>query len=93
MSSGEAIQLTEYLAQAAMQLPLTERADLAHRILASLDEPAVSEAPDETYLDELAIEIERRAKSVLRGEAHGRDAADALAQLRDTLKRRRTSCD
>ena len=53
----------------ALALPADERADVAAELLASLDEPAPTEA---TAVEALwAREIERRARRVMAGESAG----------------------
>jgi hypothetical protein len=88
MNANDALQLTDQLATAALQLPIANRAALAQRILASLDIDGPGE-PDPHYLEDLAAEVQRRADLVLQGQAQGREAGEALATLRASLAERR----
>jgi hypothetical protein len=62
----------------ALDLPETDRADLAAELLASL-EPA--EEPAEDVEAAWAVKIERRARRFLSGESRGIDWAEARAQV------------
>lgn len=69
----------EKLAIEALKLTASERAAFAQLLLESLDEDAELE-------DAWAIEVERRIAEVESGTAHVIPMADALAQVRATLK-------
>ena len=71
-----AIQL-EVLEAEALKLPVGERAAFAQRLLASLD-------PDHEEL--WAVEVERRIAEVESGAAQVVPIAEALAQVRASLK-------
>ena len=74
----------EQLETAALDLPVRERAALAHRLIASLDE-----GPDEDPTEvELAWEeeIRRRLASHRAGEAEPVSSADVFARARALLK-------
>jgi hypothetical protein len=69
----------------ALDLPETDRADLAAELLASL-EPAESSA-EEDIEAAWATEIERRARRFLAGESQGIEWADARARVLSSLDR------
>lgn len=69
----------EKLEAQALKLTLGERAALAQRLLASLDEDAEIE-------DAWAAEVERRIAEVESGAVQLIPIAEALAQVRATLK-------
>ena len=65
------------VASKAFDLPLKERAELAHGLIVSLDD-AINEKV-ETAWD---TEIERRVMEIKSGKAKGRFAEDILAEIR-----------
>ena len=69
----------EILEERAMTLTVSERAALAQRLLASLDE-------DQELDDAWAAELDRRIAAVESGEMKTIPIADALAQVRATLE-------
>ena len=69
----------ELLEAEALQLPAGERAAFAQMLLASLDEDAELE-------DAWAVETERRIADIERGAVQVIPIADALAQVRASLK-------
>jgi len=69
----------EVLQAEALKLTASERAALAQRLLASLDEDAEVE-------EAWAAEVERRIAAVERGEVQDIPMAEALAALRAGLK-------
>jgi putative addiction module component (TIGR02574 family) len=69
----------EVLEAEALKLTDSERASLAQRLLASLDENAEVE-------EAWAAEVERRIAAVERGEIQDIPIAEALATLRTGLK-------
>jgi putative addiction module component (TIGR02574 family) len=73
------------LLREALQLPADERANVAAELLASLDEP---EADLATVEAEWAIEVERRARRVLAGDAAGVAWEDVRRRTQDELRRR-----
>ena len=63
----------------ALALPADERADVAAELLASLDEPAPTEA---TAVEAVwAREIERRARRVMAGESAGEPWGDVRKRV------------
>jgi len=70
-------QLTEQ----ALGLPENDRAELAHRLLLSLDE-VPEEGVDEAWEEEIA----KRAERVRNGTAKGRPAEEVLQELRARLR-------
>lgn len=75
--------LLEQLEAAALELSLTERARLAHRLLVSLDEDAEDPAEvEQAWLEE----AERRYQRYLAGETQAVPAAEAIARVRAGLK-------
>lgn len=68
---------SERLAQEALVLPEQERAELAHRILLSLED-ATEEGTDEAW----EAEIARRVERIRNGTAEGRPAEDVFRDLR-----------
>lgn len=71
-----------HLLDEALRLSLTERAELAAELLASMDGP-----PDADAEQAWAAEIERRALRALRGESQGRDADAVLDAIEQKLRR------
>ena len=69
----------EILEERALTLTVSERAALAQRLLASLDE-------DQEIDDAWAAELERRIAAVETGAMKTIPIAEALAQVRATLK-------
>ena len=69
----------EILEERAMTLTVSERAALAQRLLASLDE-------DQEIDDAWAAELDRRIAAVESGEMKTIPIAEALAQVRATLE-------
>ena len=69
----------EILEERAMTLTVNERAALAQRLLASLDE-------DQELDDAWAAELDRRIAAVESGEMKTIPVAEALAQVRAALK-------
>ena len=69
----------EILEERAMTLTVNERAALAQRLLASLDE-------DQEIDDAWAAELDRRIAAVESGEMKTIPIAEALAQVRATLE-------
>jgi len=67
----------ERLAQEALVLPEQERAELAHRILLSLED-ATEEGTEEAWRAEIARRVER----IRNGTAVGRAAEDVFRDLR-----------
>lgn len=70
------IQLQE-MEKKAINLSPEERAELAHKLIASLEDTEDREV--ETAWD---AEIERRVKEIKNGKAKGRPAEDILAEIR-----------
>ena len=66
-----------------LKLPLESRAELAHRILMSLDEMEESDPEHERLWLE---EIERRYRAVQQGTAHLTPAEEVLAAIRAELR-------
>ena len=69
--------LLEEVARKVLNLPLEERAKLAHELIVSIDDAIDKEA--EAAWD---TEIERRVKEIKSGKAKGRAAEDILAEIR-----------
>ena len=69
----------EILEERALTLTVSERAALAQRLLASLDE-------DQELDDAWAAELDRRIAAVESGEMKTIPVAEALAQVRATLE-------
>ena len=69
----------EILEERAMTLTVSERAALAQRLLASLDD-------DQEIDDAWAAELDRRIAAVESGEMKTIPVAEALAQVRATLE-------
>ena len=69
--------LLQKVANKALDLPLKERAELAHELIVSLDDAIDKEV--ETAWD---AEIERRVKEIKSGKAKGRPAEEILAEIR-----------
>src|SRR5574337_460745 len=77
--------LLEEIEAAALQLAPTERARLAERLLASLEE-------DDEILAAWVEEAERRADAFDRGEMEAVDADEAIAQARARVSGRPAAC-
>jgi putative addiction module component (TIGR02574 family) len=78
--SIELMNTTE-LQQAALRLPKQERAQLAHLLLESLDQPSESDV-EQLWL----FEAERRAAQIDRGEVQLVTAEELEAQVQDQFK-------
>ena len=74
------------LLREAMALPVTERADLAAELLASLDD-AATEDPAEVETA-WAAEIEHRARRVMAGETAGIPWEDVRQRAQRELRRK-----
>ena len=66
--------------EAALKLPMEDRAEVAERLLASLD--AVNDADADAVR---ASEVERRARRVLAGDSPGEPWKEVRAELSDQL--------
>ena len=77
---------SEKLLLEALKLPLTERADMAAELLASLDDFPVATA-DEVEMA-WGAEIERRARRVLAEDSQGIPWEKVQHELRDRLSKR-----
>jgi len=73
----------EELETEVLKLPLESRAELAHRILLSLDE---AEEPDPEHERLWMEEIERRYRAVREGTSRLTPAEEVLAALRAELR-------
>ena len=69
--------LLEEIARKVLNLPPEERAELAHKLIVSIDNAIDKEA--EAAWD---VEIEKRANEIKSGKAKGRAAEDILAEIR-----------
>jgi putative addiction module component (TIGR02574 family) len=67
------------LLHAALELPVSDRADVAAELLASLDEPA--DVDRQAVEEAWAREIERRARRVLADESAGEPWSEVRARL------------
>lgn len=73
----------EMILKEALSLPTKERADVAARLLDSLDE---ADAVDQDEIDRAwAFEIERRARRVMAAKDEGRPWEDVRKDLLDRL--------
>lgn len=79
----------ENLLEQALRLESDERAELAHRLLDSLDDDDLEMSSDE-WSEAWAEEILRRIERVERGESQLIDWDDAKRRLRDSLAKART---
>lgn len=66
------------IASKALSLSSGERAELAHDLIASLDDEKETE-----YEKAWNTEIEKRVKEIKSGKAKGRPARDILAEIRE----------
>jgi len=71
----------ERVKQEVLQLPESDRAELAHLLIESLDE--IEEVGAEAAWD---AELERRLKRVEEGESHSHPAHEVLAEIKDRYK-------
>jgi putative addiction module component (TIGR02574 family) len=74
------------LLREALALPLSERADVAAELLASLDDAAAEHPADVEAA--WATEIERRARRVMAGESTGIPWQDVRRRAEAELRRR-----
>jgi putative addiction module component (TIGR02574 family) len=72
---------TDDLLSDALQLPLKERARLAHELLLSLEESAGPDADADW-----AEELKRRADEVISGKVQTRDAREVLDEVNALLR-------
>jgi hypothetical protein len=77
---------TQELLAAALSLPEDQRAELAHKLLASLDDR--EELSPDDWEAVWSDEIERRVHELRSGKAEMVDGNDALRQVRDRLPSR-----
>ena len=75
----------EQLKQQAEKLPESERAELAHAMLRSLDRPEADANPDEIEKAWLR-EIERRSAEIDRGEVQMIPGDESVARIRQRLR-------
>ncbi len=68
---------------AALSLPVTIRAELAHRLIKSLDAGEADPDADEAW----ANEIEARIAAYQRGEIKAQPWREAIAEIRTSLKK------
>jgi len=66
---------------AAMGLQPTERAEMAHQLLLSLESPQLDENADQAW----AMEIRRRLEAIRSGRVVLRDWDDVLADVRQSI--------
>ena len=74
-------EIAEKLKEDLLQLPDSDRAELAHLLILSLDDTVDEDA-------ELAwdIELDRRLRRIEEGRSPGRPAQEVLAEIRDKYK-------
>jgi hypothetical protein len=82
-----ASRTNQELLAAALSLPADQRAELAHNLLASLDDREEDLSPDE-WEAVWSDEIERRVHELRSGKAETIDGDEALRQVRDRLQSR-----
>lgn len=75
------VQGTDDIVKSALQLPETERAEVARRILETLDEGFATDVEDEW-----AREVARRLQDLESGRAETMPASEALARARKRLR-------
>ena len=80
-SARENIMKSETLQEAALDLPTNERADLARKLLLSLDDPSEEELA-QTWL----LEAEQRAGEIDRGEVEAVSAEEVRRKARALLR-------
>ena len=71
----------ERVKQEVLQLPESDRAELAHLLIESLDE--AEEADVEAAW---GMEVEGRLRRIEEGKSHSRPAYDVLAEIRDRYR-------
>ena len=81
MAKWESIVGTKTLQQAALELPPDERADLAQKLLLSLDEPS-----EEELAQSWLLEARRRAEELDRGEVRPISAEEVRRKARALLR-------
>ena len=81
MAKWESIVGTRTLQQAALELPPDERADLAQKLLLSLDEPS-----EEELAQSWLLEARRRAEELDRGEVRPISAEEVRRKARALLR-------
>lgn len=74
----------EKLAEQVLALPQDDRADLAHRLIASLDETVDPDA--ETEWNEV---IDRRSREIEEGKVDCHPIEETIREIRDELNARR----
>ena len=80
-SARENIMKSKTLQEAALDLPTNERADLARKLLLSLDDPSEEELA-QTWL----LEAEQRAGEIDRGEVEAVSAEEVRRKARALLR-------
>jgi putative addiction module component (TIGR02574 family) len=82
--------IVDRLAEQVMQLSFAERADLAERILRSLEPPG-EELTSEEWGAAWKPELERRIQAYERGESEALERNEAMATIREAFRQRRQS--
>jgi putative addiction module component (TIGR02574 family) len=82
--------IVDRLAEQVMQLSFAERADLAGRILRSLEPPG-EELTSEEWGAAWKPELERRIQAYERGESEALERNEAMATIREAFRQRRQS--
>ncbi|OHB65313.1 MAG: hypothetical protein A2Y76_03530 [Planctomycetes bacterium RBG_13_60_9] len=75
------MKAVEQVRKEAMGLSASERASLAHDLIMSLEDPAACELSPEQE-----AEIRKRVRTVKRGKAAGRPAAEVFADIEAKLR-------
>jgi putative addiction module component (TIGR02574 family) len=81
--SGMSISQHQFL-ETALSLPATDRADLAFRLLQSLDKPG-----EEISAEEFGAELHRRFEGYRSGTIKAVDLQEARAEIEEHLAKRR----
>ena len=75
--------------EAALALPVKKRADIAYRLIRSLDGPDPTPAEQAEIDAAWAVELDRRNKEIDEGKAKLIPFEDVMAEVRDMLKTKR----
>lgn len=80
----------EEILHQALRLSEAERATVAHELLASID-PSSEDVTDEEWRQAWGAEIRRRSDALARGDVETVDWREAMSQIRQRMRERRSS--
>lgn len=88
LESPEVMATKDDIFRGALNLPPEDRAELAHRLLSSLDDDA--DVPEDVAAEAWDAELERRTRDVAEGRVRAIPAAEARQEVEALLARLRS---